>query len=136
MAIFNLTRKADYGLLMLAELAKQGQGNLISVKKMSEDQGLPRAFLAQIGQDLMRAGIVGSKEGRNGGYYLMKNPSEVDVKTALEAIEGKIAMVACDGEAQACPLGKACSQRDFMCSLSKNVKNLLSSYSLTDLISH
>lgn len=134
MSIFNLTRKADYGLMMLSELAQKGEGGLVSIHKMSVDRGLPKPFLAQIGQSLAKAGIVGSKEGRNGGYFLKFSPKEVKIKTALEAIEGPVAPALCIHEKGACPLEDHCTQKTFMSVLTKDMHNLLNSYSLEDLV--
>lgn len=134
MAIFSLTRKADYGLLMLSELARRGRGGLVSIKKLSDDKGLPKAFLAQIGQNLVKAGIIGSKEGRNGGYYLNYDPKEVEVKEALEAIEGEIGPVWCTTERGSCPIEERCEQKNFMNKLSMSMTELLSKYTLADLV--
>lgn len=134
MAIFSLTRKADYGLLMLAELSRQGRGGLVSIKKLSDDKGLPKAFLAQIGQNLVKAGIIGSKEGRNGGYYLNYEPKDVEVREALEAIEGEIGPAWCTVERGSCPIEDRCEQKGFMSQLSTSMTNILSKYTLADLV--
>ena len=134
MAIFSLTRKADYGLQMLAVLASQGREGSVSVKKLSEDKGLPRAFLAQIGQNLVRAGIVGSKEGRNGGYFLVDEPKNIKVKSALEAIEGEVALTWCIAQTGSCPIEDRCEQKGFMQGLTRNMADLLNRYTLADLV--
>lgn len=134
MSLFNVTKKADYGLLMLAALAQKGRGETISVRELSENYGLPRAFTAQIGKALVEAGIVGSQEGRFGGYYLIYNPEEVEVKEALEAIEGEISPVVCITQPGVCPVEKMCSQRSFMAKFTDKVEEMLTNYTLADLI--
>ncbi len=136
MSIFSLTRKADYGLMMLTELAQKGKGGLVSIKKLSETRGLPRAFLAQIGQDLVRADIVGSKEGRNGGYFLKNEPENVDVRSALVAVGGGVEPTVCVTKKGDCPIETVCGQRHFMMGLTAEMEGLLSKYSLADLVNN
>lgn len=134
MSIFSLTRKADYGLAMLSELAKKGKNGLVSVATLSVDRDLPKAFLAQIGQSLKQAGIVGSKEGRNGGYFLLYEPNEIEVKEALEAIEGEISPTVCTKTVGCCSLSSKCEHKDFMVELATKMQDVLSGYTLADLI--
>lgn len=65
MAIFSLTKKADYGLSLLAHLSEKGRGGRVSLAEM-EKRGMPRPFMAQIANSLVVAGILNSKEGRGG----------------------------------------------------------------------
>lgn len=134
MAIFNLTKKADYSLIMLAEMTRVGKGGLVSVSNLCRKHGLPRAFLAQIGRDLAKAGIVGAKEGRGGGYYLLQEPTEIKVKTALEAVAGKVAPAVCVMAMGHCPLEDGCEQKGFMVRLSDQMEEMLANYTLVDLV--
>ncbi len=135
MSLFNVTKKADYGLLMLAALAQKGRGQTVSIRELVETYGLPKAFTAQIGKALVEAGIVGSQEGRHGGYFLLYDPSEVEVKEALEAIEGEVSPVVCVTQPGVCPVESYCSQRSFMSRFTAQVEKMLSDYTLADLIS-
>lgn len=134
MSLFNVTKKADYGLLMLAALAQKGRGVKVSVRELAEAHGLPRAFTAQIGKALVEAGIVGSQEGRFGGYFLLYEPEEVEVKEALEAIEGDVSPVICTIKPGVCPVEEMCSQKTFMGRFTKEIETMLSNYTLADLI--
>lgn len=132
MALFSLSKRADYGIAFLAELTKAGKGRYLSLKELSE-LGLPRSFLAKIASLLVKAGIVGSKDGRGGGYYLKKDPGQVSVKEALEAIEGEMFMTYCMQKGVECPRQSYCRQRRFMQSLNGHFKNILEVYTLRDL---
>lgn len=127
--MFTLTKKADYGLALLSILAQRGKGGRVSLKELSE-LGLPRAFMAKIAISLVEAGILNSKEGKGGGFSLNYEPKEVQVREALEAIEGEVSPVACEG----CPVDGCCGEQSFMDRLTVEIENLLEKYTLEDLI--
>lgn len=134
MAIFSLTKKADYGLSLLAYLSKKGRGGRVSLAEM-EKRGMPRPFMAQIANNLVGAGIINSKEGRNGGYALNYEPKMVQIKEALEAIEGdEVAPVSCLVNPGSCPVEQSCGQKSFMGMFTNDIETMLSNYSLADLI--
>lgn len=127
--MFTLTKKADYGLSLLTVLAGRGRDGRISLKEMA-DLGMPRAFMAKIASSLVEAGILNSKEGKNGGYGLNYEPKEVQVREALEAVEGEVAPVIC----KSCPMQGGCGQEDFMGNLTEEMNKLLEKYTLADLV--
>lgn len=126
--MFTLTKRADYGLSMLSVLALRGRKGRINLKEL-EDLGMPRAFMSKIGASLVEAGILNSREGRGGGYGLNYEPKEIQVREALEAIEGEVEPVTCEG----CPVGCNCGQLSFMDKLTGDINKLLERYTLEDL---
>lgn len=127
--MFTLTKRADYGLALLSILAEKGRGGRVSLKDLSE-MGMPRAFMAKIAIDLVEAGILNSKEGKGGGFALNYEPKEIQIKEALEAIEGEVEPVCCGG----CPVDGECGQQEFMGRLTGDINKLLEKYTLEDLI--
>ena len=126
--MFTLTKKADYGLSMLSVLALRGQKGRVNLKELAE-MGMPRAFMSKIAASLVDAGILNSREGRGGGYGLNYEPKEIQVREALEAIEGEVEPVVCEG----CPVGCRCEQTGFMDKLTMDINSLLEKYTLADL---
>jgi Rrf2 family protein len=129
MSLFKLTKRADYALALLALLSKRPKGERVSLSQM-ESLGMPRAFMAQIANDLVGGGILISKEGKGGGYSLLKEPGEVSVKEALEVVEGEILPTDCGN----CGASKKCSQKGFMANFADEIGQMLSSYTLIDLV--
>ena len=127
--MFALTKKADYGLALLSTLSERGRAGRISLKELSE-MGLPKAFMAKIAISLVEAGILNSKEGKGGGYGLNYEPKEIQLREALEAIEGAVEPVECAD----CPVEGGCGQRSFMSRLTGRIEKLLEEYTLEDLI--
>lgn len=126
--MFTLTKKADYGLSMLSVLALRGRKGRINLKELS-DMGMPRAFMGKIAASLVEAGILNSREGKGGGYSLNYEPREIQIREALEAIEGEVSPVFCEG----CPMGEDCGQVRFMDKLTEDINKLLEKYTLEDL---
>ncbi len=127
--MFTLTKKADYGLALLSVLAERGRSGRVNLTELS-GMGLPRAFMAKIATSLVEAGILNSKEGKGGGYGLNYEPKEIQIKEALEAIEGEVEPVVCEG----CPAEGGCGQQGFMGELTQKIEQLLEKYTLEDLI--
>lgn len=127
--MFTLTKKADYGLSMLSVLVSKGRKGRVNLKELSE-MGMPRPFMSKIGASLVEAGILNSREGKGGGYGLNYEPREIQVREALEAIEGEVEPVTC----LACPMKTECFQQTFMDKLTENINKLLEKYTLEDLI--
>ncbi len=129
-SMFTLTKKADYGLALLSVLALRGRKGRVSLMELSR-MGLPKAFMAKIAGALVESGIINSKEGKGGGYGLNYEPEEITIKESLEAIEGEVEPVTCEG----CPAEEGCGQTGFMDRLMGEMNGLLDKYSLKDLIS-
>lgn len=129
MSLFKLTKRADYALALLALLAKKTKGERVSLSDM-ETEGMPRAFMAQIAKDLVVGGVLKSKEGKGGGYSLLKEPGEITVKEALEVVEGEVLPVDCDG----CEANDKCNQKNFMAGFADEIGEMLESYTLIDLL--
>lgn len=127
--MFTLTKKADYGLSMLSVLALKGREGRVNLKELS-DAGLPRAFMSKIAASLVEAGIINSREGKGGGYGLNYEPKEIQIREALEAIEGEVEPVNCER----CSAAGTCCQARFMSKLTEDINLLLEKYTLEDLI--
>ncbi|MBI3954525.1 Rrf2 family transcriptional regulator [Candidatus Collierbacteria bacterium] len=132
MALFHITRKADLGLSLLSMLAKNKSGRL-SLTQM-EKMGMPKSFMGRIANDLVSAGILNSREGRGGGYRLNYPAKEIQVMDVLFAIEGEVLPVQCLKKPGSCNLERDCQQRGFMHNFANKVGEMLSSYTLADLI--
>jgi Rrf2 family protein len=133
MSAFQFTRKSDYGLLILTSLAKRGKGEIVSLGELSRERYLPKAFASQICKRLVKAKIIGSKEGRGGGYYLIGEPEKVSLLDVLSVIEGPIRPVRCQHKPGECKAEAVCLHRDFMIKLGQDIRQLLSNYSLADI---
>lgn len=132
MSSFRFRKKTDYGLLMVALLARRGKGEIMSVREMQK-LGLPRSFLVKIARDLIEAGILGAKEGRGGGYFLKRAADKVSVKEVVKVLDGSVVMSDCALQKGECPMEGVCPHRGGMRRLGEELEGVLSSYSVADL---
>lgn len=89
-----ISQKAKYALRALLALARAGDRGLVTAE-IAETQTIPRKFLEQILLDLKRVGIVHSRRGKFGGYYLLKPADNITFGEVLRLIDGPIAPLPC-----------------------------------------
>ena len=93
-----LTQKTRYSMLALTRLAKEyGKGTLM-INEIAESERVPKRFLESILLELKKHGYLASKLGKNGGYYLIKNPADITLLEIVRIFEGSIAMLRCTSE--------------------------------------
>ena len=132
MGLFSLTKKSEYALVMLAELVDRGKGKRLNLSEMAE-MGLPRAFMAQVAKELVEEDILSSKEGRDGGYSLVYDAEEVNLKEVLEMVEGETGPVGCVVKGGVCPMADGCGHQGVMEELNEKIERVLEEYTLADL---
>ncbi|OGD89200.1 hypothetical protein A3D81_01850 [Candidatus Curtissbacteria bacterium RIFCSPHIGHO2_02_FULL_40_17] len=101
--MFRLSQKADYGLILLSNLAKSK--SLTSVSKIANKNQISPKFLSQIAHDLKEAGILTSKEGVLGGYTLAKSARDIKLLDVLKILEGELLEGKCFEEGHQCTCG-------------------------------
>ncbi|MCH2110125.1 MAG: Rrf2 family transcriptional regulator [Polyangiaceae bacterium] len=87
-----LSSKGRYAVRALFDIAFYNDGDPTQVKDIAERQAIPPRFLEQIFQDLKRAGIVGSKRGPQGGYFLARQAEAIPLGEVIEVMEGPVAL--------------------------------------------
>lgn len=91
-----LSKKTKYGLKALIYLAKKYESKApVLISKLAEDEKIPKKFLELILLDLKNAGILQSKMGKGGGYFLGKPPAQVTFGQAVRVLEGPLALTPC-----------------------------------------
>ena len=89
-----LTKKSKYAARAIVEIALSGPGPL-GVAEISRRQGIPERFLEQIFGELRRGGILESRRGAHGGYYLAIPAEEVTVLDIVEILDGEVSPERC-----------------------------------------
>lgn len=128
-----LNTKGRYAVTALADLAKFGAGEAVSLAIISERQHLPLSYLEQIFMSLRRSGLVESARGRSGGYRLSKAASDVSVGDIMRAVEEETRMTGCrDGIP--CRGDKPCLTHSLWTALGEEIDGFLSHVSLQDVL--
>jgi len=74
-----LTQRTRYSMLAMVRLAKEyGKGTLM-INQIAESEKIPKRFLESILLELKKNGYLDSRLGKNGGYFLIKNPGEISL---------------------------------------------------------
>ena len=89
-----ISKKTKYGLKALTHIARL-EGEMVSIAIISEKENIPHKFLESILLILRKTGFLGSKKGKGGGYYLLKDAKEIFMVDVMRILEGPIAPVAC-----------------------------------------
>jgi Rrf2 family protein len=90
-----LSKKSQYAFKALAYLTEKFEQGPVLISEISTKKKVPLKFLENILLELKKAGILESKKGKGGGYFLKKNPSEIKVATIVRIVNGPIAMLPC-----------------------------------------
>ena len=134
-AMFNISTKSDYGLIVMVELAKKYQKDYLSLSHIAKDKKLSSAYLVQIIQPLIKANLIESKEGKGGGYKLLKKSSQISVLEIIEALEGPANLVKCLQNSKVkCSCFIDCDIKKFWPVIIEDVKSVLRKRKLNDLI--
>lgn len=104
----DLTKRADYAIRAVLALARAGDGERLSVRRVAAEQSVPEGFLPQIMRDLVRAGLVEGTVGRTGGYRLAKPSMEISLLDVVEAVEGDIRRRVCVLRSGPCAIDGVC----------------------------
>src|SRR5688572_3311565 len=87
--------KAEYGIRVMAHLARTGGDGPISLGTIADSEGLPLAYLEHLVQRLRKAGLVESRRGAHGGYTLAREAADISMAEVVRALEGEIAPIEC-----------------------------------------
>jgi Rrf2 family protein len=90
-----LSKKTQYALKALGYLAaKFGEGPVL-IADIAKKKKIPVKFLETILLELKQAGVLDSKKGKGGGYYLTQSPKKTSLATAIRLVGGPIALLPC-----------------------------------------
>jgi Rrf2 family iron-sulfur cluster assembly transcriptional regulator len=82
------SKKCEYGLQAVLYLAAQHTGEVIPSDEIARKLNIPKEFVSKILQSLTESGIVDSRKGKSGGFFLAKNPSRIRLIDIVAAIDG------------------------------------------------
>ncbi len=133
-----LTKRTKYGLKALVYIARQEGEDLIKSSQIAVSESLSPKFLENIMVSLRKSGILGSKKGQNGGYYLRKKPSEIEMVDVIRILEGPISLVPCVSlnyyeKCDDCQDEQTCRVHHLMAKLRDSSLSVLQSNTLADV---
>ncbi|MFA6994990.1 MAG: Rrf2 family transcriptional regulator [Patescibacteria group bacterium] len=131
--MFQINTRVDYGLMIMFELAQKPK-LVTPVTSIAKRMQVSSIYLIQIAQSLFKAGLIKSKEGAQGGYYLAKPAGRISILQILEALEGKIEVSCTINQAHKCPNMNGCRIRSIWGEILPDIKTVLKKRSLASLL--
>jgi Rrf2 family protein len=129
-----VSAKADYAIRAVVELAAAGAGP-VKAERISQAQEIPLKFLENIMSDLRHAGIIGSRRGAEGGYWLARPADEINLAQVIRAVEGPLANVRGQRSESVEYHGSAERLREVWVAVRANLRNVLETVTVADVAS-
>lgn len=136
-----LSKRGEYGLRAMIMLAEPAPSKIspamMQIKEISEREQISSKFLEQILLALKNAGLLHSKMGIGGGYYLARPASEITLGQIFRVLDGPVAPIRCVSqmayESCGCPDEETCGLRLVMGDVRKAIADILDNTSLADV---
>lgn len=135
-----LSKRGEYGLramILMATPDEDGHPPIVQIKEISQREKIPAKFLEQILLALKNAGLLHSKMGVGGGYYLARPAKEITLGQIVRVLDGPLAPVKCVSqmayEPCGCPDEETCGLRLVMGDVRNAISALLDGTSLADV---
>jgi len=133
-----LSKKTRYALMALTKLSREYGKGAILISDIAKEEKIPQRFLENILLELKNLGLLGSKLGKNGGYFLLKNPEDISLADVIRYFEGTIALVYCVSEkayqpCEFCKNEETCKLKSVFKTIRDNTFNVLQETSIADI---
>lgn len=136
-----LSKRGEYGLRAMITLAETSQMDgspaMMQIKEISQREHISPKFLEQILLTLKNAGLLHSKMGVGGGYYLARPASEITLGQIFRVLDGPVAPIKCVSqmayESCGCPNEETCGLRLAMSDVRNAIAGILDNTSLADI---
>lgn len=134
-----LSKKSKYAMNALVYLAKHRDDGPVVISRIADSENIPHKFLEAILLDLKKSGILSSKKGKGGGYYLNREPGEVNMAQVVRLFDGAIALLPCVTykyyeRCDECVDEETCGIRDAFLTLRNKTVELLKDATLESMI--
>lgn len=130
-----ISAKADYAVRAALELAASPDGAPVKGTAVAEAQAIPLQFLEQIMLELKRSGLVETKRGARGGYWLARPADGITVADVIRAVEGPLANIHDLSPEETSYPGPAERLRDVWIAVRANLRAVLEEVTLAEVVS-
>ena len=134
-----ISKKTKYAINALVYLAKRNDEKPVLISEIAEHEHIPQKFLEAILLDLKKDGILASKKGKGGGYFLLKSPNDVNMADVMRLFDGPIALLPCVTfkyyqKCEECKDEASCGIRSVFLEVRNQTVDLLKKATLTEII--
>jgi Rrf2 family protein len=131
-----VSAKADYAVRAMVELAASGstEGQPAKGEVVAVAQSIPMRFLENILGELRVHGLVQSRRGSEGGYWLARAADDITLAEVIRAVEGPLATVRGEGADELDYKGASKPLEEVWLALRANIRQVLESVTLADIV--
>ena len=137
-----ISKRGEYGLRAMIRLAEhslyESDKPILQIKEISAAENIPAKFLEQILLTLKNNGMLHSRMGVGGGYYLARPAGEISLGHIVRVLDGPLAPIGCVSqmayETCGCPDEKTCGLRLVMLDVRNAISDILDNTTLADVI--
>lgn len=129
-----ITKRAEYAVISLIELASLHENETITTKMIAERQNIPVNLVVQIVAELNRAGWTKSIRGASGGVSLLKNPAAINLREIIELFDGKVSITRCLTQDAPCNNRTSCGLRTVWQEAQHSMLSVLEKTTIKDLL--
>jgi Rrf2 family protein len=127
------SKKCELALQAVLYLSTQEPELAFNAGEISEKIKVPKEFVSKVLQTLTINGIVGSKKGKSGGFFLAKEAKEIKLIDIVIAIDGLEMFHQCVLGFPGCSQETPCPVHNTWGTIRENTYNMLNSHTLEDL---
>lgn len=131
--MFKVNKLTDYATVILIEIARNDV--VRSSQQIAEQTSIPGPTVAKLMKSLNRAGLVASRRGAGGGYFLGRLAADINLVDVIQAVEGPIALTACaDTSDEHCSIESVCPVQGKWNRANTAVRAALAEVTLADML--
>jgi Rrf2 family protein len=129
-----ISTRSRYGVRLMLELAVRYGGGPIFLRDIARSQAISEKYLSQIIIPLKAAGLVNSFRGAHGGYVLQRDPSRINLREIVEALEGDLVLVDCVNNPSVCDRAAGCVTQNVWGKVGRAIASTLAGVTLQGLV--
>jgi len=127
------SKRCEIGLQAVLYLATEEKNELFNARQVADKVKQPKEFVSKVLQTLTSSGIVGSKKGKNGGFFLARSASKIRLIEIVEVIDGMEVFNNCVLGFPGCTSEEPCPVHDVWGDLRDQAYKMLSEQTLEDI---
>lgn len=130
-----LSKKGEYALRALIDLSLNYEKGIVKIRDIAKREKIPEKFLEQILLSLKKAGLLESKRGARGGYYLSKPPKAITLGEIIRIMDGPLAPLRCVSKMayMNCPEEGNCGLQSVMLDVRNAIAKILDNITFDDV---
>jgi FeS assembly SUF system regulator len=132
--MFRLNKLTDYGIVLMAHVARGSETLPHTARSLSRESGLPLPTVGKLLRQLSESGLLSSHRGIKGGYNLVRDAAKISVADIILALEGPIGFTECSVMPGLCDMERSCSIKINSQIIGDALRDALEHVTLSDLI--